>query len=332
MNEKVVIEKVSKNYGEKCIIRNMNLTIEQGEIISVVGPSGSGKSTLLKCLAGLEPVSGGSIKVGEQDITSMHANQRPIVMMFQQPLLFPHMTVLENIMIGLSFKRKGTKAQRKELAGDFLMKVGLNGYGKNYPYELSGGQQQRVALARALITNPQLLLLDEPFSSIDNEKRDELRMWVKKLLKEEGIASLFVTHDIEEAMLMGDRVVVFAEQEIQQIGKPLDMYEKPATPFVAKFYSDGLLIGKDSFIHSNKLTVEKAHSEDSYLSYKGKVVQKKVKHGSIFYDIQVEELNQKLTLPSKIDLDLSQEVWIKVQQEKDLVRFPSKCHDALSPL
>ena len=318
-----MLEKVSKTYGEKCIIRDMNLTINQGEVISVVGPSGSGKSTLLKCLAGLEPVSAGIIKVGQQDITSMQANERPIVMMFQQPLLFPHMTVLENVMIGLTFKRKGTKSKRKEQATDFLMKVGLDGYGKKYPYELSGGQQQRVALARALITNPQLLLLDEPFSSIDNEKRDELRMWVKNLLKEAGIASLFVTHDIEEAMLMGDRVVVFAEQEIQQIGKPMDVYEEPATSFVAKFYSDGLLIGKDSFVHSKKLTLAKEQSEESYLSYKGRIVQKKVKHGSLFYDIQIEALHQKLTLPSVESLELSQQVWVTVQQEQDLVHFHS---------
>ncbi|MEA3321591.1 MAG: ABC transporter ATP-binding protein [Bacillota bacterium] len=321
MSEKIVIENVSKKYGEKSIIRHMNLTINQGEIISVVGPSGSGKSTLLKCLAGLEPVSAGTIKVGQKDITSMQANHRPIVMMFQQPLLFPHMTVLENVMIGLSFKRKGSKAKRKELATNFLMKVGLDGYGKNYPYELSGGQQQRVALARALITNPQLLLLDEPFSSIDNEKRDELRLWVRNLLKEEGIASLFITHDIEEAMLMGDRVVVFAEQIIQQVGAPMDVYEEPATPFVAKFYSDGLLIANSSFVHSKKLKVMKEHSESSYHSYKGSVVQKKVKHGSLFYDIQMEELNQKLTLPSTEDLDLSQQVWVTVQKEQDLIHF-----------
>ncbi|TYS57389.1 ABC transporter ATP-binding protein [Sutcliffiella horikoshii] len=321
MNEKIVIEKLSKSYGEKCIISNMSLTIKQGEIISVVGPSGSGKSTLLKCLAGLEPVSAGSIKVGEKDITSMQANQRPIVMMFQQPLLFPHMTVLENVMIGLSFKRKGTKAEQKEQAANFLMKVGLEGYGKNYPYELSGGQQQRVALARALITNPQLMLLDEPFSSIDNEKRDELRLWVKNLLKEEGIASLFITHDIEEAMLMGDRVVVFAEQIVQQVGKPLDVYEEPATPFVAKFYSDGLLIGMDSFVHSEKLTVVIEQSEECYQSYAGKVVQKKVKHGSLFYDIQIEALHQKLTLPSVENLDLSQHVWVTVKKEQDVVHL-----------
>jgi iron(III) transport system ATP-binding protein/sulfate transport system ATP-binding protein/putative spermidine/putrescine transport system ATP-binding protein len=321
LSEKIVIEDVSKKYGEKSIIRHMNLTINQGEIISVVGPSGSGKSTLLKCLAGLEPVSAGTIKVGQKDITSMQANHRPIVMMFQQPLLFPHMTVLGNVMIGLSFKRKGSKAKRKELATNFLMKVGLDGYGKNYPYELSGGQQQRVALARALITNPQLLLLDEPFSSIDNEKRDELRLWVRNLLKKEGIASLFITHDIEEAMLMGDRVVVFAEQIIQQVGAPMDVYEEPATPFVAKFYSDGLLIGNSSFVHSKKLKVMKEHSESSYQSYKGSVVQKKVKHGSLFYDIQMEELNQKLTLPSTEDLDLSQQVWVTVQKEQDLIHF-----------
>lgn len=316
-----MIEKVSKRYGEKSIILDMNLTIDQGEIISVVGPSGSGKSTLLKCLAGLEAVSTGTIKVGKEDITSLQANQRPIVMMFQQPLLFPHMTVLENVMIGLSFKRKGTKAKRKELATNFLIKVGLDGYGKSYPYELSGGQQQRVALARALITNPHLLLLDEPFSSIDNEKRDELRLWVKNLLKEEGIASLFVTHDIEEAMLMGDRVVVFAEQKIQQVGKPMDVYEEPATPFVAKFYSDGLLVDANSFIHSKKLTVAKEKSEEGFQSYKGTVVQKKVKHGSLFYDIQMEALHQKLTLPSIENLDLSQQVWVTVQQEQDLVHF-----------
>ncbi|WP_404447205.1 ABC transporter ATP-binding protein [Sutcliffiella horikoshii] len=323
MSEKIVLEKVLKTYGEKCIIRDMNLTINQGEVISVVGPSGSGKSTLLKCLAGLEPVSAGTIKVGQQDITPMQANERPIVMMFQQPLLFPHMTVLENVMIGLTFKRKGTKAKRKERATDFLMKVGLDGYGKKYPYELSGGQQQRVALARALITNPQLLLLDEPFSSIDNEKRDELRLWVKNLLKEEGIASLFVTHDIEEAMLMGDRVVVFAEQEIQQIGKPMDVYEEPATSFVAKFYSDGLLIGKDSFVHSKNLELAKEQSEEGYQSYKGTIVQKKVKHGSLFYDIQIETLHQKLTLPSVESLELSQQVWVTVKQEHDLVHFHS---------
>ncbi|KMJ56870.1 hypothetical protein AB685_19280 [Bacillus sp. LL01] len=322
MNEKITIKNISKNYNGKGIIQSLSLTIKQGEIISIVGPSGSGKSTLLKCLAGLESISGGSIKIGERDITSTRANDRPIVMMFQQPLLFPHMTVLENVMIGLSFKRKGTKKMQKEQATNFLMKVGLEGYGGSYPYELSGGQEQRVALARALITNPQLLLLDEPFSSIDNEKRDELRLWVKNLLKEEGISSLFVTHDIEEAMLMGDRVAVFAEKKIQQVGKPMEMYEEPATPFVAKFYSDGLLVGAESFVLSNKLTASKEMPHNAYRIYEGKVLQTKVKHGCLFYDIQVGELKQKLTLPSLEQFSLSQKVWVAVRNEADIIEFP----------
>ncbi len=322
MNEKIVIENVSKHYQRKGIIENLHLTIQQGEIISMVGPSGSGKSTLLKCLAGLEPLSEGTIKIGDKDITHMPANERPIVMMFQQPLLFPHMTVMDNVMIGLSFKRKGTKKQKKEQAVNFLKKVGLEGYGTHYPYELSGGQQQRVALARALITNPQLLLLDEPFSSIDNEKRDELRLWVKELLKEEGISSLFVTHDIEEAMLMGDRVAVFAEKKVQQVGKPMDVYEEPATPFVAKFFSDGLLVGSNSFIHSRKLTATNIMPYHAFQSYEGKVLQTKVKHGSLFYDIQVEGLNQKLTLPSSEQLRPSEKVWVAVEDEADIIKLP----------
>ena len=127
--------------------------------------------------------------------------------------------------------------------------------------------------------------------------------------------------DIEEAMLMGDRVVVFAEQKVQQVGKPMDVYEKPATPFVAKFYSDGLLIGKDSFVHSQKLILDEENSEDCYQSYAGKVVQKKVKHGSLFYDIQIESINQRLTLPSVGNLDLSQQVWVTVKKEQDIVHF-----------
>jgi ABC-type Fe3+/spermidine/putrescine transport system ATPase subunit len=208
-------EQCQKAFNDQIVFDQVRLEMKQGEILSLVGPSGTGKSTLLRCIAGLEQLTLGQIYIEGIDVTNLQANKRPVVMMFQQTLLFPHMTVLENVTYGLKM-RKVKKKRRNEEGMELLEKVEMAKYANYYPYECSGGQQQRIALARALITKPKLLLLDEPFSSLDTDLRSSIRDWVRRLLKEEEITAIFVTHDKEESMIMGDLVAVMERKRFNK--------------------------------------------------------------------------------------------------------------------
>jgi ABC-type Fe3+/spermidine/putrescine transport system ATPase subunit len=311
---------LKKSYEGNTIFQHVTFDMIKGEIISMVGPSGTGKSTLLRCLAGLEEFTEGEVWIDGEEMTNKRAHERPIVMMFQQPLLFPHMTVIENIMYGLTFTKLKKKDQIKT-AKMYLNKIGLEDYEKFYPHELSGGQQQRVALARALATNPKLLLLDEPFSSLDNELREEIRSWVKNLLKEQKITAIFVTHDKEEAMMMGDRIIVMGEQKIQQFGKPLDVYYHPMNPFVAKFFSDGLIIQNQFFIHSENIVVSSKRDEAWYQCWQGNVKGFYVKYGKMFYQIRIADLQSEVTVHCEEYLTPAQPVWIGVRRKGDIQTF-----------
>jgi ABC-type Fe3+/spermidine/putrescine transport system ATPase subunit len=311
---------LKKSYEGNTIFQHVSFDIVKGEIITMIGPSGTGKSTLLRCLAGLEEFTEGEVWIDGEEMTNKRAHQRPIVMMFQQPLLFPHMTVIENIMYGLTFT-KLKKKDRVEKAKMYLDKIGLEDYEKFYPHELSGGQKQRVALARALATNPKLLLLDEPFSSLDNELREEIRSWVKNLLKEQEITAIFVTHDKEEAMMMGDQIIVMGEQKIQQYGKPFDVYYHPMNPFVAKFFSDGLIIQNQFFIHSENIIVSSKRDEEWYQCWPGTVKGVYVKYGKVFYQIHIADLQSEVTVHCEEYLTPAQPVWIGVRRKEDIQTF-----------
>jgi putative spermidine/putrescine transport system ATP-binding protein len=225
---------VQKHFGQAVAVSDFNLTAEKGEFISFLGPSGCGKTTTLRMIAGFEQPTVGTITLGGTDITNRPPNKRNVGMVFQSYALFPNMTVADNIGFGLKV-RKRPGDQIKKRVSELLDLINLPDKGGRYPYQLSGGQQQRVALARALAIEPDVLLLDEPLSALDAKIRVALRKEIRSIQRQFGITTVYVTHDQEEALSLSDRVVVMSEGRIEQIGPPPEIYNFPATPFVASF-------------------------------------------------------------------------------------------------
>ena len=223
-----------KNQEQGFSLKPIHLTIKEGEFFSLLGPSGCGKTTLLKLVAGLLKPDTGEVFLGSTKLTSLLPENRGFSMVFQQALLFPHMSVEENVAFGLKMQGIGKK-ERLQQAQEMVAQVGLAGYGSRYPSELSGGQQQRVSLARALVLKPRLLLMDEPFSALDPGLRDEMRELVSEIHRRFQVTILFVTHDRDEAFQLSDRIGVMKEGELLQIGNPQEIYENPNTPEVALF-------------------------------------------------------------------------------------------------
>ena len=230
----VRLEQVTKAYGSTTVLHGIDLALDPGELVCLLGPSGCGKTTALRCIAGLEDVTSGRVRIGDDDVTEVPVNRRDIGMVFQQYSLFPHLTVARNVEFGLGM-RKVPKAERVARIGEMLDIVGLTHLAERFPHELSGGQQQRVALARALVTRPRALLLDEPLSALDAKVRVRLREQIRVIQTELGITTVFVTHDQEEALAISDRVAVMEGGRIAQLGTPEDLYRRPASPFVADF-------------------------------------------------------------------------------------------------
>ncbi len=236
----IEITSISKHFGRTSVLQNISLQVETGELVALLGPSGSGKTTLLRIIAGLEfPDEGhGEIKFHEQNVTFHSAYARKAGFVFQHYALFNHLTVAENIAFGLKVKpwrdRPG-RAQRKQIVDELLDRIQLGNYGGRFPSQLSGGQRQRVALARALAVNPQVLLLDEPFGALDAKVRKELRRWLREFHDSIKLTTLFVTHDQDEAFELADRVVVLGQGEIQQVGTPNELRDKPVNEFVSEF-------------------------------------------------------------------------------------------------
>ncbi|MBR8182372.1 ABC transporter ATP-binding protein [Burkholderia ambifaria] len=223
-----------KKFGETEVVRNVNLTVRQGELFALLGSSGSGKSTLLRMLAGLETVTSGKILIDGEDLAQMPPYKRPVNMMFQSYALFPHMSVEANVAYGL--KQEGApKAELKERVAAALELVQMSKYAKRKPHQLSGGQQQRVALARSLVKRPKVLLLDEPMSALDKQIRQRTQIELVNILKKVGVTCIMVTHDQEEAMTMANRLAVMSEGQIVQIGSPNEVYEYPNSRFSAEF-------------------------------------------------------------------------------------------------
>ncbi|SHM90565.1 ABC transporter ATP-binding protein [Gracilibacillus kekensis] len=226
---------VDKTYDNKqLVVKDVNITIQSGEFFVLVGPSGCGKSTLLRMIAGLEGISAGTLRIDGKKANHLPPSKRELSMVFQNYALYPHMTVEDNITFGLDVKKIRKKEQRKK-CNDIAEMLGLTEYLKRKPRHLSGGQRQRVALARAIITNSPICLMDEPLSNLDAKLRAHMRAEIRELQRKLGITLIYVTHDQVEAMTMGDRIMVLNEGEIQQVGKPIDVYNSPANPFVAKF-------------------------------------------------------------------------------------------------
>jgi putative spermidine/putrescine transport system ATP-binding protein len=225
---------IQKWFGDVAAVEDFNLTADRGEFVSFLGPSGCGKTTTLRMIAGFEHPTSGSIVVDGREITRQPPNRRNVGMVFQSYALFPNMTVADNIGFGLKV-RKRPSPQIMQRVEELLSLIHLEGRGSRYPYQLSGGQQQRVALARALALEPQVLLLDEPLSALDAKIRVALRKEIRTIQRQLGITTVYVTHDQEEALSLSDRVVVMSEGRIEQIGTPAEIYNFPATPFVASF-------------------------------------------------------------------------------------------------
>ncbi len=228
------LQNLSLAYGSTMAVKDLNLDIRKGELLALLGPSGCGKTTTMRAIAGLMPVAGGRIDLDGADITRVSANKRAVGLVFQSYALFPHLTVFENVAFGLRLKGiKGTPLDEKVASG--LKSVGLSNFASRKPAELSGGQQQRVALARALITQPDVVLLDEPLSALDPFLRIRMRKELKAIQKQLGLTFIHVTHSQEEAFALADLAVVMDAGKIQQVAPPRELFERPATPFVAQF-------------------------------------------------------------------------------------------------
>ena len=225
-------------------VDGVDLTIGQGEFFSLLGPSGSGKTTVLRMIAGFESPTGGAILLDGTDVTSAPAYDRDVNTVFQDYALFPHMSVLHNVEYGLRVKRVG-RAERRRRAGEMLEKVRLGDFGHRKPHQLSGGQRQRVALARALVNHPKVLLLDEPLGALDLKLREEMQVELKAIQRDVGITFVFVTHDQGEALSMSNRIAVFNHGRVEQVGTPREIYDHPATSFVAGF------VGTSNIIHAD---------------------------------------------------------------------------------
>ncbi len=241
MSHAVIIKNAVKKYGDFTAVNGISLNIEQGEFVTLLGPSGCGKTTLLRMIAGFNTVDGGEICFDEQVINNLPAHKRDIGMVFQNYAIFPHLNVADNVAYGLK-ARKVPKEQITPRVDEALRMVQIDQLKARQPNELSGGQQQRVALARAFVIEPGVLLMDEPLSNLDAKLRVQMRTTIKKLQRRLGITTIYVTHDQEEALAISDRIAVMKEGNIMQIGRPEEIYRKPANPFVANF------IGVSNFV------------------------------------------------------------------------------------
>ncbi|MCR4269494.1 ABC transporter ATP-binding protein [Nitratireductor sp. ZSWI3] len=237
MSHSVELHQVGVSFGATRAVSDVSFTVEGGEFFSILGPSGCGKTTLLRVIAGFLQPTEGKILIGGRDMAALGPNQRPTAMIFQSLALFPLMPVWENIAFGLE-ARGVSKAERRRKAEELLKLIALEGFGERMPGELSGGQRQRVAIARALAVEPQVLLLDEPLSALDLKLRQHMRAELRALQKRTGVTFIYITHDQSEALAMSDRVAVMSAGVVQQVGAPRELYDNPATPFVATFVGE----------------------------------------------------------------------------------------------
>jgi spermidine/putrescine transport system ATP-binding protein len=230
----VRLERVTKRFDDIVAVDDLSLEIERGSFYALLGPSGCGKTTTLRMIGGFEEPTAGAIYLGDREVSGTPPYKRDVNTVFQSYALFPHLSIFENVAFGL--RRKGTRGgELKGKVEEMLKLVQLAGYGKRKPRQLSGGQQQRVALARALVNSPRVLLLDEPLGALDLKLRKEMQLFIKRLQHDVGITFIHVTHDQEEAMTMADSIAVMNDGRIEQLGPPAELYERPATPFVAGF-------------------------------------------------------------------------------------------------
>jgi len=251
---RIAVQNATKRFGAMAAANDVTLTVEEGELFTLLGPSGCGKTTLLRLIAGFYAPDAGEIRFDDRRVNEVPPHERGIGMVFQNYALWPHMTVAQNVAYGLKL-RKVPSGDVEQRVHAVLEKVKLGGLDQRYPGQLSGGQQQRVALARALVLNPEILLLDEPLSNLDAKIRIQVRAEIRKLQKELGITTIYVTHDQEEALTLSDRIAVFDKGRLLEVGPPKSLYERPVTLFVADF------IGINNQIEGTVIAVDGARRE-----------------------------------------------------------------------
>lgn len=332
----IVIEKVSKKFGNFQALNQIDLKIDSGSLVALLGPSGSGKSTLLRAIAGLEPPDTGKIYINQKDTTHLDIRKRNIGFVFQHYALFKHLTIWQNIAFGLII-RKYSPLDIKNKVKELLELIQLSGLSDRYPSQLSGGQRQRVALARALAVDPQVLLLDEPFGALDAKVRKELRTWLRKFHERVGVTTILVTHDREEAMEVADQIVIMNHGNIEQIGTTAQIYDHPANPFVMSFIGDVNVVphhfdfyrklGLTS--HEDQIFV-RPHDIELLTSPAEKVATGRLQRViNLGYQVQAElVIDENLLLNvhlspdkfSKLALQPGQQVFIKLKEAKSYVR------------
>ena len=262
--EKLIISGLTKKFSKNEGVENINISVKERELLTLLGPSGCGKTTILRAIGGFNKIDSGKIILDGNEIQDMPPEERPTGMVFQSYNLWPHMTVYENMAFGLQI-RKHSKSQMKEEINEMLRLVRMEGMEKKYPGQLSGGQQQRIAIARALVLKPSLLLLDEPFSALDAKIRGQMREELKRIQREAGLTVIFVTHDQEEAMAISDRIAVMRRGFMDQVGSPEDIYDNPRTRFVAEIIGEIKLLsegGKEYAVRPEDITMEKSADGD----------------------------------------------------------------------
>jgi spermidine/putrescine transport system ATP-binding protein len=237
-------QQLSKSFDGNPVLQSVNLSVNSGEFLTLLGPSGCGKTTLLRLIAGLESIDSGTIHIQNTDCTHLPPAERPLHVVFQQYALFPHLSVFDNVAFGLACANVA-KPERKQRVEQTLQRVNLLDHQHKKPHQLSGGQQQRVAIARAIVLQPLILLLDEPFSALDYKLRVQTRLELKKLQRELNMTFILVTHDQEEALTLSDRIAVMNHGNIEQIGTPREVYEKPRNLFVAQFIGDANILPRE---------------------------------------------------------------------------------------
>lgn len=281
MSVNIRINHAQKRYGDNIIIPDLSLNIKEGEFFTLLGPSGCGKTTLLRMIAGFNSIEEGDFFFNEKRINDLDPSKRNIGMVFQNYAIFPHLTVEKNVEFGLK-NRNVSKEEMKQETDKFLKLMQIDGYRDRMPERLSGGQQQRVALARALVIKPDVLLMDEPLSNLDAKLRVEMRTVIKEIQNNVGITTVYVTHDQEEAMAVSDRIAVMKSGEIQHLGTPKDIYQRPANVFVATF------IGRTNIIKGNLVNSVLNVTKDYQVTMNN--IQDSSVQGSVTISIRPEEL------------------------------------------
>ncbi|MFB7139705.1 ABC transporter ATP-binding protein [Gottfriedia sp. NPDC056225] len=324
MKNIIEIEQVEKSFSENSVISPLSLEIYSGEFLTILGPSGCGKTTLLRMIAGFEEPTSGLIKLNGETINNLPPYKRDMNLVFQHYALFPHMNVERNIQFGL--KMKGVSLEEQKVRANEAMKLTqLTDFRNRKPSQLSGGQQQRVAIARAIVNNPKVLLLDEPLGALDFKLRKDLQRELKNLQRELGITFIYVTHDQEEAMSMSDRIVVMNHGKIEQIGTPKEIYQRPASKFVATFIGENNFFKKgDKEIAVRPENIKVSPATDEFTEYLGTI--KDVEFvgtlNKVFIDLHKQEQTIVVyQMPDQTSLSRNDKVEISWKSEDEVIMY-----------